>query len=860
LWARGSPAPSPCNDAEDPALPETSPHILRYRLPQPIAALATLALDLHWTWNHASDDLWERLDDAVWRRTRNPLLVLENVSLLRLEALAADSGFLRALDRVMRARNDYHSRPGWFETTHPDAAAMRIGYFSMEYGLSDALPIYSGGLGVLAGDHLKTASDLGVPIVAVGLLYREGYFRQMIDSSGRQLELYTHNSTPNLPLEAVLDADGAPERIEIELPGRTLKTRIWRATVGRCVLYLLDSDDPLNSPADRGITAKLYGGDRETRLVQEIVLGIGGWRALDKLGLEIDVCHLNEGHAAFVTLERARSFAARNAVDFRTALWATRGGNVFTTHTPVAAAFDTFPLPLLAKYGAAYAAGLGVPTRELIALGQAAGEVDDAPFNMAYLAARTCARSNAVSELHGRVSREIFAALYPRWPAREIPIGHVTNGVHVPSWDSPWADVIWTEACGKSRWLDQDASVSAAIGRVPDDELFGFRADERRDLVEYARERVARQLGQRGASQTTVAAAHDWLDPNVLTLGFARRFTEYKRPELLLADPARLTRLLTDAAHPVQLIVAGKAHPHDEIGKTAIRRWIEFANRHEVRHRIVFVEDYDMTLASELVQGVDVWINTPRRPWEASGTSGMKVLVNGGLNLSVLDGWWTEAYEDGAGWALHEPAAAAPSDADATVARELYRIIEDEIVPEFYDRDSDGIPRRWVARIRASMTRLTARFSTNRMLTEYIERLYLPAAQDHRLRTAERGARARALSVWQETLEHHWHEIHWGRLDFAAEEDGFRASVPVYLGNVPPEAISVQLFADANETAAGGCHEMSRGEPLAGATGGFNYSARLWTARPPGDFTPRIVPSRTLANVPAEVALIAWYS
>ncbi|HSN73092.1 MAG TPA: alpha-glucan family phosphorylase [Steroidobacteraceae bacterium] len=839
-------------------MPDTAPHPLHQRLPQAIAALGPLALNLHWTWNHAADDLWERIDPAIWRRTQNPLFVLQNAPRRRLEALAADPTFLRDLATAARAQQEYLSRADWFAETHGGAAPLRIAYFSMEYGLSDALPIYSGGLGILAGDHLKSASDLGVPLVGVGLLYHEGYFRQMIDSGGAQLELYTHNDAETLPIEAVLDADGAPLRIAIDLPGRALRLRIWRVRVGRTDLFLLDSNDPLNSPADRAITSKLYGGDRETRLVQEIVLGIGGWRMLGALGLEIDVCHLNEGHAAFVTLERARSFAREHQVPFLDSLWATRGGNVFTTHTPVEAAFDTFPLTLLAKYGTEYAQNLGIAPEQLIALGHRTGADPDGPFNMAYLAARTCARLNAVSELHASISRQIFAPLYPRWPEREIPIAHVTNGVHVPSWDSAWADVIWTEACGKGRWLRDPGQLAGTIERLNDEALWSFRADERRDLVEYARERLALQLGHRGGARPEIEAARDWLDPNVLTLGFARRFTEYKRPDLLLTDPERLVRLLTDPRHPVQLIVAGKAHPHDERGKASVRRWVQFAQRPDVRSRLVFIEDYDMALAAQLVQGVDVWINTPRRPWEACGTSGMKVLVNGGLNLSVLDGWWAEAYSGEVGWAIDEVGGRPGAASDAAVAAELYRLLEQEVVPEFYERDG-GIPRRWVARMRASMAQLTPRFSSNRMLTEYVDQMYLRAAQDYRLRCLGDGERAHALRHWLHRLRHHWQEIHWGSLDVEPQDEGWAFSVQVYLGSLKPEDVEVQLFADGGPEIPGECHDMSRGAALPGATGGWVYGARLWTHRPATDYTPRIIPARSLANVPAEAHFISWY-
>ena len=463
-----------------------------------------------------------------------------------------------------------------------------------------------------------------------------------------------------------------PLCVTLELPGRELRIRIWRASVGRVDLYLLDSDDPLNSPFDRGITAQLYGGDGEHRLLQEIVLGIGGWRALTALGIRPDVCHLNEGHAALATVERARAHVHANGTDFFTALWATRAGNVFTTHTPVAAAFDTFARPLLENYGPDYARSCGLTPEQLMGLGRVNPHDRDEPFNMAYLAARTCARMNGVSELHGRVSQRIFAPVYPRWPEAEVPVTHVTNAVHVPSWDSPWADGLWTEACGKERWLGNPERLTEAVSRLSDAQIWNFRAMERRDLVDYARRRLQRQLSQRGISTEIIAAARHALDPNVLTLGFARRFTEYKRPAMLLSQPERLMKLLTDTERPVQLIIAGKAHPRDEPGHAFVQRWAQFVQNDPVRLRAVFLEDYDMALAEQLVQGVDVWINTPRRPWEASGTSGMKVLANGGLNLSELDGWWAEAYSPDVGWALGDGREHLEPGWDAVETEQLF--------------------------------------------------------------------------------------------------------------------------------------------------------------------------------------------
>ena len=836
----------------------TSPqHPFLTSLPEGLDELAELALDLRWTWSHAADSLWERLAPDIWRSTRNPWLVLGRVSQRRLEQVAGDVDFRQRLSGLGAARREYLTRRTWFDDTHP-ALDIRIAYFSMEYGLAEALPLYSGGLGVLAGDHLKAASDMGVPLVAVGLLYQEGYFRQMLDANGSQLELYPHNEPTTLPLTPMRDADGGWLSVPLELPGRVLTLRVWRAQVGRVPLYLLDSNDPMNSPADRGITSRLYGGGEEMRFIQEMVLGIGGWRALELLGVKVDVCHLNEGHAALVTVERARSYMERHKVDFWEALWATRAGNVFTTHTPVAAAFDTYRIALLAKYGSVYAAQLGVEAAQLLDLARSPVEGEQERFNIAYLAMRTCGRVNAVSRLHGDVSRRLFSDLYGRWPLHEVPIGHITNGVHVPSWDSPWADDVWTASCGKDRWCVGVDKHPEIIAGLSDEALWAQRSHERADLVRYARQRLARQLGYRGAPAEQIAASHDALDPNALTLGFARRFTEYKRPTLLLHDQPRLARLLNNPMRPVQLIVAGKAHPHDPQGKEFVRRWVDFVQQPHVRARAVFLEDYDITLAQELVQGVDVWLNTPRRPWEACGTSGMKVLVNGGLNLSELDGWWGEAYSAEVGWALGDGREHDEPEWDATEARQLYALLENEIVPAFYGRDGAGLPTKWVARIRASMATLTTQFSSNRMVSDYVEQRYVPAAAAYAERSANGGEVARALRSWESALRLKWGGVQVHALRAEREDEGWWLTAEVYVGDLDPDLIAVEIYADPGEAQQPVRVPMQRVTILPSAVKGFRYRARVGLARPVQDYTVRVVPHHRHASVPIELPLIRW--
>jgi starch phosphorylase len=825
------------------------------------AGLAELALDLRWTWSHEADALWERVDAEAWSRTRNPWIILQDISAERLRALAADGSFVAELERLASTRRAYLDTPGWFSSAHGAASLSGVAYFSMEFGLGEGLPLYAGGLGILAGDFLKTASDLGIPVIGVGLLYQEGYFRQIIDAAGVQHEAYPFNDPGSLPIEPAQGPDGAWLRVALDLPGRTVSLRVWRALVGRIKLYLLDANDPLNSPADRGITGKLYDAGSEIRISQEVVLGVAGWRVVEALAPEVEICHLNEGHAAFAVLERARACMRRSGLSFREAMWATRAGNLFTTHTPVEAGFDRFPADALAKY-ARYVEGFlaeaGIGLNEFLALGRARSDDENEPFNMAYLAMRGSMLTFGVSRLHGRVSRRIFQPLFPRWPEEEVPIGHVTNGIHVPSWDSPGADELWTAACGKERWRGVPDALPELVASLSDEQLWVMAGEERRTLVQQVRARLARQLGSRGYPPEIVAQAANVLDPNALTLGFARRFTGYKRPNLLLRDPARLARLLNDPARPVQLVLAGKAHPADDEGKEMIREWIDLAQGPEFRQRVVFLEDYDIELAQELVQGVDVWINTPRRPWEACGTSGMKVLVNGGLNLSERDGWWDEAYAPELGWAIGDGRERPEGEGDAEEAEALYAILEQEVVPEFYARDAAGMPRRWLERVRRSMASLTPTYSSSRMARDYVEQYYLIGAAELGRRTADGGERARAMHAWEARLRQHWSGLDIGETSFSCDGEAWFLSVPVYLGEIAPADVAVQLYADSRDAEAPFLGEFRRGEAIIGTTNGHIYTGTAPATRPAEEYTVRIVPYFPGVRVPAELSLILW--
>jgi len=820
--------------------------------------LTELALDMRWSWNHGTDEVWRRLDPELWKLTHHPWDVLQTVSREKVKAVLADSDFRKKIDALVQSKKQAEQAPAWFQQNHAQTSLSCVAYFSMEFMLSEALPIYSGGLGNVAGDQLKTASDLGVPVVGVGLLYQQGYFRQVLDRDGAQLALYPYNDPGQLPITPLRKPNGEWLRLEIMLPGYSVWLRAWQVQVGRVKLYLLDSNDAANYPAHRGITSELYGGGAELRLKQEMVLGIGGWRLLRALGLQPEVCHLNEGHAAFAVLERARNFMEETGQPFDVALAATRVGNLFTTHTAVDAGFDRFAPALIEQYLGQYAGKLGLTLHDLLALGRQNPCDTSESFNMAYLAIRGSGAINGVSRLHGQVSRHLFEPLFPNWPTDEIPVGHVTNGVHMPTWDSAEADELWTETCGKERWQGTTKILEQNMRRVSDAKLWQFRIAASRSFVDYVRERLSRQLAVSGALPKAVAEAGHFFDPNVLTLGFARRFTAYKRPNMLLHDPERLIRLLTNAQRPVQLIMAGKAHPSDLAGQALIRQWMQFIRRPEVRGRVIFLSDYNMLLSESLVQGVDVWINTPRRPWEACGTSGMKVLVNGGLNLSELDGWWAEAYTPEVGWALGDGQEHGNDpEQDAIEAEVLYDLLEREVIPEFYTRDEQGIPRAWVNRMRESMALLTPRFCTNRTVCEYTEQHYIPAAASYLARTANKGTIGRQIVDWQRSLNQKWAALRFGEVKVETDSEQLVFEVQVYLDDLDFKAVRVELYADGVNGALPVCVEMNCVRQLID-TNSYAYRAGVPAARPATDYTVRLIPHHDGVSVPLEDAHILW--
>ena len=820
--------------------------------------LAELALDLRWSWNHAVDEIWYQLDPDLWMETHNPWVVLQNVSRDQLEKQMADQAFRKKVDEMIKLKEKSISDIAWFQKSHPNSQLTCIAYFSMEFMLSEALPIYVGGLGNVAGDQLKSASDLGVPVVAIGLLYQQGYFRQVIDRYGTQQALFPYNDPGQLPISPLRLPNGEWLRLSLNLANQTIWLRTWQVQVGRVKLYLLDSNDPANSPMHRGITSEVYGGGSELRIQQEIILGIGGCRLLQELNIKPEVYHMNEGHAAFLVLERAGNFMKETGTSFEEALAITRAGNLFTTHTAVAAGFDHFNPSLMWQFFGGYTKNdLGIDFNDLLALGRENPYNSSEGFNMAFLAIRGSGAINGVSLLHGDVSRQLLGNLFPRWPKDEVPIGSVTNGVHMPSWDSEFADKIWTETCGKERWRGNLETLEGDISGVTDVELWQLRNASRTKLVNYTRERFAKQARAARTESEMADVSTNIFDINTLTLGFARRFVPYKRPNLLLHDPERFIRILTNPDCPVQLVLAGKSPPFDESGKALIRQWVQFIQQHNLYHHVIFLSDYDMLLTEHLVQGSDVWVNTPRRPWEACGTSGMKVLVNGGINLSELDGWWAEAYTPEVGWALGDTYEHGNDpNWDAIEADTLYRILEQEIVPAFYSRNQDGIPEQWISKMRNSMATLTPKFSANRAVREYVEEYYLPAAASYLKRAAKKENVGKNIVGTKHDLRNKWDGIRFGEVSIDYVEGGFQYNISISLNNINPDSILIQLFANGVNNAPPEIIKMEGGVEQKKEE--HRYHAHVTTTRPANDFTVRIIPDYEGVSVPLEDNLIRW--
>ncbi len=772
-------------------------------LPRELDYLRELSYNLLWSWDHELLELFMSMDPDLWEETNhNPVQMIGRIRQEALNAAVRDDALLAQLERAEdRCREYMNSRSTWFQKTHGDTDRRPIAYFSAEFGVTECLPIYSGGLGLLAGDHLKTASDLGVPVVGVGLLYQQGYFRQYLNMDGWQQERYPENDFFTQPLRLERTADGSVATISVDYPGRTVYAQIWRTQVGRVALYLLDTNIPANNPADQDITDQLYGGDRDMRIKQEILLGIGGYRALCALGLEPSVCHMNEGHSAFMALERCRRLMTEKGLSFAEAREATQAGTVFTTHTPVPSGNDYFAPDLIDHYFRNYAAQLKLSIRDFLALGRQNPANDAEEFCMTVLALRMACHSNGVSKLHGLISRKMWRNVWSGVTVDEVQISSITNGVHAPSWISRDMAGLFTRYLGP-RWREDpdDYSLWSRIHHIPDEELWRTHERRRERLVAFARQRLRAQLEAVGASPAVAAQADEVLNPEALTIGFARRFATYKRATLLLRNPERLTRILTERDRPVQLIFAGKAHPHDAAGKELIRQIVHFARRPEVRPRMVFLEDYDIITARYLVQGVDVWLNTPRRPMEASGTSGMKAALNGALNVSILDGWWDEAYNPEVGWAIGSGEEYGDEQyQDEVESNALYNLLEKDIVPLFFSRTNGGLPKMWIAKMKASMRLLGPQFNAKRMVREYVERFYLPSQQRFSELAGQDFGRAKGLVTWKQRVRDHWGGVRI--LEVKAEMgkeikvgDSLMVRARVRLSPLTPDDVAVELF------------------------------------------------------------------
>jgi starch phosphorylase len=843
-------------------------------LPEALARLPELAYNIRWAWDHETIDLFRRLGGELWEESsHNPVRMLGLISQSKLNALARDEGFLAHFDRVLRRYDAYmqNSDKAWYPAEYGMEAGPQIAYFSFEFGLTESIPNYSGGLGVLAGDHLKAASDLNVPLIGVGLLYQQGYFRQYLNIDGWQQELYPENDFYTMPLRLITGADGQPVRTSINLPGRQVFAQIWRVEVGRVNLYLLDTNIPQNKREDQDLTDQLYGGDREMRVKQEILLGIGGLRALYALGIEPAVCHMNEGHSAFLALERARILMERHGMSFADALAITSASNVFTTHTPVPAGNDYFVPELIERYFKEYRMTLGLSQKEFMALGRTDADNDQEHFCMTILALRTSTYANGVSRLHGEIARKMWKDIYPGVPLREIPIGAITNGTHTFSWVSMDMAQLFDRYLGPS-WREDptDQRVWQRAANIPDEELWRTHERRRARLVAFARKRLVNQLRQRGASSAEIELAHEALDPDVLTIGFARRFATYKRATLLLSDVERFMGLLC-GEHPIQIIFAGKAHPHDNDGKEFIRQIVHFARTADCRNRIVFLEDYDMIMARYLVQGADVWMNTPRRPLEASGTSGMKAAMNGVLNLSVLDGWWAEAYRRHLGWAIGAGEEYEDEDKqDYIESNALYDMLEKDIIPTFYDRSSDGLPRAWITLIKSCLRELGPIYNTARMVKEYARRFYHPALESSRNFAADGYQTGQAYAAWLAQLKANWRLVQVGEVtadigDEVRVGDTLNVTATISLGAIKPEDVSVQLYEGAldrqGEIERGRGHEMQVDGPAAGQTGVYNYRvAFLSESTGRHGYTIRVLPSHPELRRSLHLGLITWAS
>ena len=837
--------------------------------PESLSALRVLAINYRWSWNHEVRELFRMADKDIWEEVNhNPIALLLNLPADRAAKLTSNQHFMARLATCAKDLDAYLAETTWFDQTYPGAREhTSIAYFCAEFGLSEGLPIYSGGLGVLAGDHLKAASDLGIPLVGVGLLYSRGYFRQRLNHDGWQQEFYPQYDYYSFPLELMRDDHDEPLRVEVEFPDRIVTCQIWKAIVGRISMFLLDSNVLENAPNDQSITDTLYGGDEEIRVRQEMILGIGGMKALRAVGINPTACHMNEGHAAFLSVERIRQFMVDHNTDFSTARQVVVAGNVFTTHTPVPAGFDLFTPEMLERYMGKSVAATGLDFQSFLRLGRVDPENSAEAFNMAVLAMENADFINGVSKLHAKVSRTMFSDRWPKYPEDEVPVVAITNGIHTLTWVSNRMAGLFDEHLGKAWRSDAgDPSAWAGVDNIPDEDLWSVREDERGDLIRFIRRRVQRDQERLNVAKPDFNSIGSILDPRVLTIGFARRFATYKRASLMLTDRVRLKNILFHPERPVQIVIAGKSHPRDDAGKHIIQELVNFIRSEAAQARMAFVEDYDIEVARHLVQGVDVWLNNPRRPMEASGTSGMKVVPNGGLNCSVLDGWWDEGYDPSLGFAIGEQTEM--SDAghqDWLDSRSLYGIIEREIAPKFYHRVDNGLPTSWIAMVKNSIKSLAPTFSTMRMVREYTEKAYVPASDAYRALESENLSRAREAREWRDRVQKSWASIEIRNVSDTAGRKPARGgticlSAAVALGQLSPEDVAVEAIVGK----IGANRDLTNTEAVRLAAGSKEGDSTIFEGSITCDragyrgYTIRVVPKHDLVSVAHELPLVIW--
>lgn len=841
-------------------------------LPPQLEALRDLAYNLHWTWDHETVGLFRRLDRELWEKTgHNPVLMLGTISQQILDEVAKDDAFLAHLNRISQKHEQYlRSESTWYKKQQRKNQNELIAYFSAEFGITEALPIYSGGLGVLAGDHVKAASDFGLPFVAVGIAYQQGYFRQYLNPDGWQQERYPINDFYNMPITLLRQANGEPLILTVDLPGRPVNIQVWKAQVGRVPLYLMDTNIPQRRREDEDITDALYHADPDVRIRQEIILGIGGMRLLSALGINPSVCHMNEGHSAFLALERIRMFREQQGLSFGEAREVATAGHLFTTHTAVPAGIDKFSPELIDKYFADYYGKLGLSREEFLALGRSNASDQNELFSMANLAIRLSAATNAVSQLHGDVSRKLFQSSWKSVPESEVPISHITNGIHASSWISDDMADLYDRYLGP-RWAEDhgDMNIWRRVEDIPDEELWRLRWRRRERLVDFCRKRIRQQLEQRGALPSEIKEAAEILRPDALTIGFARRVATYKRLTLVLRDAERIAQILGNKDMPIQIIMAGKAHPEDTPAKELIRQVIRVSRDENIKNRFVFIEDYDMNVARWLVQGVDVWLNTPRRFLEACGTSGMKVVFNGGINCSILDGWWDEAYNSRCGWAIGRGEVYNdPAYQDEVESNALYDILEKEIAPLFYERDKDGIPRAWIARMKTSMIEICPQFNINRMVREYAQKAYFPCTARYHEFSETKAGRAKSLADWKGRVSSQWADLHIDAIEAAVPDmvhvgDDLRIRANIRLGQLSVEDVSVQIYHGAVDAYGnivnGEAVEMKVTEKNEQGISIFSGAIHYYRSGRHG-FTVRVLPKNGDLSSPFETGLIQWAS